>query len=89
MSNTDSHSPFQIILFYGNPQDDVQGLKLNIMTFGANYAPYLAIRTIHQLADGCEADNPFVSEAMRNQKYVDDILAGSHSFAETTLILVR
>ena len=78
------HTPFQRILFRRNPQEDVQDVELNTVTFGVNCAPYLAIRTLHQLAEDCESDHPFASEILRNQMYVDDILAGSHSFVEAT-----
>ena len=40
----------------------------------------MAIRTLHQLTD--ESDHPFASKILQNQMYVDDILAGSHSFVE-------
>ena len=71
-------------MFLRSPKEDVQDFELNIVTFGVNCAPYLAILTLHQLADDCESDHQFASQILRNQTYVDDILAGSHSFAEAT-----
>ena len=47
-----------------------------------NCAPYLAIRTLQQLAEDCESR--FASEVLWNQMYVNDILAGSHSLVEVT-----
>ena len=44
----------------------------------------MAIQTLHQLAEDCESYHSFASEILRKKMYVDDILAGSHSFVEAT-----
>ena len=64
------------------PQEDVKDLKLNLVTFGVNCARYLAVRTLLLLTEDCESVHPFASEILRNQMYVDGILAGAHSFVE-------
>lgn len=75
-------TPFQRILFRDNPEDDVQDYELNTVTFGVNCAPYLALRTLLQLANDCEPHNPAASEILRSQMYVDDVLAGSHELED-------
>ncbi|XP_037818450.1 uncharacterized protein LOC119608194 [Lucilia sericata] len=76
-----SQTPFQRIIFRDSPQKDPQDFELNTVTFGVNCAPYLAIRTLLELARLCEATNPVASEILRNHMYVDDVLAGAHTIS--------
>ncbi|XP_065362180.1 uncharacterized protein LOC135955751 [Calliphora vicina] len=76
-----SHTPFQRIIFRNSPQDEPQDFELNTVTFGVNCAPYLAIRTLLELAKSCEQSNPAVSNILRNYMYVDDVLAGAHTLS--------
>ncbi|XP_046807521.1 uncharacterized protein LOC124420038 [Lucilia cuprina] len=73
------HTPFQRILFRKNPNSSVQDYQLNTVTFGVNCAPYLAIRTLIQLAEDVELENPSASKILKNSMYVDDVLAGEHT----------
>lgn len=73
------HTPFQRILFRRNPDDVIQDYELKTVTFGVNCAPYLAIRTIMQIADDVQPYYPIASEILRNSMYVDDALVGAHS----------
>ncbi|XP_075167705.1 uncharacterized protein LOC142239828 [Haematobia irritans] len=49
-----AHTSLQRIVFRDSPQKDVQDYELQTVTFGVNCAPYLAIRTLLQLADNSE-----------------------------------
>ncbi|XP_075150481.1 uncharacterized protein LOC142224584 [Haematobia irritans] len=62
------HTPFQRIIFRPDPDLPIQ-----------DYAPYLAIRTLLQLADDVKSTYPKASEILRNCMYVDDALVGAHS----------
>lgn len=75
-------TPFQRILFRNNPEVDIKDFELNTVTFGVNCAPYLAIRTLIQLANDNKAQNPAASEILNTQMYVDDVLAGSHELED-------
>ncbi|XP_075156248.1 uncharacterized protein LOC142229564 [Haematobia irritans] len=55
---------------------------LNTVTFGVNCAPYLALRTLLQLADDESRRFPIGSKILKECMYVDDALVGSHSIAE-------
>lgn len=74
-----SDRPFQKILFQKSSQDPVQDFQLKTVTFGVNCAPFLAIRTLLQLATDSETQFPLAANILRNETYVDDILSGSHS----------
>ncbi|XP_065369024.1 uncharacterized protein LOC135961453 [Calliphora vicina] len=75
------HTPFQRIIFRNSPHKELEDFELQTVTFGVNCAPYLAIRTLHELAEQCYNDYPEVSSILRNHMYVDDVLAGSHDIS--------
>ncbi|XP_075158049.1 uncharacterized protein LOC142231320 [Haematobia irritans] len=73
-----AHTSLQRIVFRDSPQKDVQDYELQTVTFGVNCAPYLAIRTLLQLADDSEDDYPHAAHILRRCMYVDDVLTGYH-----------
>ncbi|XP_037821723.1 uncharacterized protein LOC119610536 [Lucilia sericata] len=80
-----SHTPFQRILFRDSPTEEIQEYELQTVTFGVNCAPYLAIRTLVQLAEDSEAEYPLAAKILRKCMYVDDVLTGTHEIS-TALI---
>ncbi|XP_046810948.1 uncharacterized protein LOC124420806 [Lucilia cuprina] len=76
-----SQTSFQRIIFRSTPQHEPQDFELNTVTFGVNCAPYLAIRTLLELANISEQSNPSVSNILRNYMYVDDVLGGAHTLS--------
>ncbi|XP_065356196.1 uncharacterized protein LOC135950589 [Calliphora vicina] len=76
-----SHTLYQRIIFRKTPNVEPQDFELKTVTFGVNCAPYLAIRTLLELAKICESQYPEVSNILRNYMYVDDVLAGSHELS--------
>ncbi|XP_054083224.1 uncharacterized protein LOC128920268 isoform X1 [Zeugodacus cucurbitae] len=70
---------FQRIVFRNSINSPISDYKLKTVTFGINCAPYLAIRTLHEVAKTCETNLPLASSVLQTQTYVDDILSGSHS----------
>ncbi|XP_046803840.1 uncharacterized protein LOC124419256 [Lucilia cuprina] len=80
-----SHTPFQRILFRDSPTEEIKQYELQTVTFGVNCAPYLAIRSLLQLADDFESQYPLASQIIRKGMYVDDVLTGTHD-VETALV---
>ncbi|XP_075156365.1 uncharacterized protein LOC142229664 [Haematobia irritans] len=76
------HAPFQRILYRSDPDMEIKDYQLKTVTFGINCAPYLALRTLLQLAEDEEKRFPLGSRILRNNMYVDDALAGAHSVSE-------
>ncbi|XP_075155891.1 uncharacterized protein LOC142229231 [Haematobia irritans] len=76
------HRSFQRVLFRRNPNESVQDYQLDTVTFGVNCAPFLAIRTLLQLADDIRETFPLACNILRNAMYVDDALVGAHSIPE-------
>lgn len=76
-----TNTPFQRILYRDDPQEDLREYELQTVTFGLNCAPYLALRTIQQLATDVKDSYPLASHILMSCMYVDDVLAGSHDIA--------
>ncbi|XP_075150623.1 uncharacterized protein LOC142224721 [Haematobia irritans] len=82
-----SHAPLQRIVFRDSPTRTVQDYELQTVTFGVNCAPYLAIRTLLQLAEDTEEEFPLAADILRKCMYVDDVLTGTHDLE--TAIMAR
>ncbi|XP_076661021.1 uncharacterized protein LOC143364713 [Halictus rubicundus] len=73
---------FQRILWRDNPEDKILVYHLTTVTYGLTCAPFLAIRTLLQLADDEEDQFPRGATTLREATYVDDILSGDSSEEE-------
>ncbi|XP_029166205.1 uncharacterized protein LOC114937011 [Nylanderia fulva] len=73
----------QRILWRADPAAMVQDYRLTTVTYGTASAPYLAIRTLLQLAQDESHRFPLEAAVLRANTYVDDILAGASSMEET------
>ncbi|XP_075162851.1 uncharacterized protein LOC142235484 [Haematobia irritans] len=73
--------PYQRILFRQN--GSINDFQLKTVTFGINCAPFLAIRTLVQLASDSEVQYPKSASILRNETYVDDILSGGYTIDGT------
>lgn len=58
-------------------------IELQTVTYGTNSAPFLATRSLLQLAkEEEEGTFPLASRVLLEQCYVDDITAGANTMAE-------
>ena len=80
---SDEHKQYQRILFRKSSEKPVEDYQLKTVTFGVNCAPYLAIRTLLQLAKDCKDKFPLAAHIIESETYVDDVLAGGHVLSET------
>ncbi|XP_059217550.1 uncharacterized protein LOC131994726 [Stomoxys calcitrans] len=76
------HRVFQRILHRIDPNGSISDYELDTVTFGVNCAPFLAIRTILQLADDVKESFPLAAHILRDSMYVDDALAGAHTIED-------
>ncbi|XP_075161769.1 uncharacterized protein LOC142234494 [Haematobia irritans] len=74
-----SQTQYQRILFRKSPTDPLDDFELLTVTFGVNCAPFLAIRTLLQLAEDVADTYPLASQIIRENLYVDDVLTGAHT----------
>ncbi|XP_065362054.1 uncharacterized protein LOC135955625 [Calliphora vicina] len=77
-----TQTKFQRILFRKSTSDPIEDYELLTVTFGVNCAPFLAIRTLLQLAEEVQMTHPLASNILKQNMYVDDILAGGHTIEE-------
>lgn len=71
------HQRYQLVLWRESPADPLCVYSLNRVTFGVSSLPYLAIRTLHQIAEDEGQDYPEASTVLKTQTYVDDVICGA------------
>lgn len=70
---------FQRIVWRNHRSDEIKAYRLNTVTYGTTSAPFLAIRTLKQIAYDCPRANQTTREKIINDFYVDDLLSGSEN----------
>lgn len=73
---------FHRIVWRSNADQEIKDYRLLTVTFGTSCAPYLAIKTLRQLAEYEKQNHPIATEVLLNDFYVDDMLSGSDSIAD-------
>ncbi|GFQ98718.1 uncharacterized protein TNCT_730361 [Trichonephila clavata] len=74
------HRDLQMILWKDSADGPVKTYKLNTVTYGTTCAPYLATRTIQQLARDEGENYPLTASVTIRDIYMDDILTRSSDF---------
>ncbi|XP_044594831.1 uncharacterized protein LOC123272197 [Cotesia glomerata] len=74
------HHKFQRIFHYHN--EKISTFELQRVTFGVSAAPFLATRTVNQLADDERHNFPNASIVLKRDLYVDNLLTGTNSLPE-------
>lgn len=73
---------YQQILYRTNESEPIKIYRANTVTYGTASAPFLAIRTLFQLADDVNSEFPEVAEVLKRDLYVDDGVTGADTFDE-------
>ncbi|XP_061718193.1 uncharacterized protein LOC133525819 [Cydia pomonella] len=73
---------FQRILWRQSPEEPLRDYRLRTVTFGVSSSPYLALRTIKQLAYDEAKHFPLASPVLLNDVFVDDVVTGADTTAE-------
>lgn len=77
-----TQTDLQRILWRENPNNPLEEYRLLTVTYGTSSAPYLAIKTLQQLALDERDSFPEATEILKNDFYVDDLLSGANSVEE-------
>lgn len=72
-----SHRNFQRFLWRSSSKHVIKEYTLNRVTFGVSSAPYLALRTLRQLALLEQGEYPLAANILLNSVYVDDCVVGA------------
>lgn len=76
------HAEFQRVVWRDDPESEIKEYKLVRVTFGTAAAPYLAVKSLQQVAvDTCES-LPEIAEIIKNEFYVDDLMSGCQTVEE-------
>lgn len=77
---------FQRILWRFDFSQPIREYELSTVTYGIKAAPFLAMRTLLQLATDEEKKYPIAAKITREEFYVDDVLTGANSIREAAEI---
>ncbi|XP_054706729.1 uncharacterized protein LOC129216539 [Uloborus diversus] len=77
-----SQQNLQRILWKKTAEDPVLTFKLKTVTYGTSSAPYLAIRTLQQLAYDEASKFPLASAVTLSDFYMDDVVSGASTIKE-------
>jgi hypothetical protein len=72
----------QKIIWRDSPSENLREYKLCSLTYGYKCAPWLAMRTLKQLAIDDGHKHPAAAEVLKNEFYVDDLISGHNSIEE-------
>ncbi|CAK1591284.1 unnamed protein product [Parnassius mnemosyne] len=78
----DQDTDFQRLVWRDEPESEIKEFKLVRVTFGTSSAPYLAVKTLHQVTIDEGKEFPNVAETVKTDFYVDDLLTGCQTVEE-------
>ncbi|XP_037048457.1 uncharacterized protein LOC119082906 [Bradysia coprophila] len=70
---------YHTILWREQPATPIKEYQLTTATFGTAAAPFMATRTLRQIADDAKTEYPLAEHLIKNDFYVDDFISGSNS----------
>ena len=73
---------YQHILWRETPDSPLKEYELNTVTYGVSSSPYLAIRTLRQLANDNNTEFPRAAQVLCEETFMDDITTGCSSYDE-------
>lgn len=79
---TEKDADYQRILWRNNSNEIIKDYCLSTVTFGTSSAPFLAIRTLQQLAKDEMHRYPIAAQTVLSEFYVDDLLTGADTISE-------
>ncbi|XP_053989874.1 uncharacterized protein LOC128882320, partial [Hylaeus volcanicus] len=77
----------QMILWRESCDEPIKSYKMTTVTFGLKDAPYLAIRSLHEIAQRVKEKYPRAAKAILKCFYVDDYSGGAETVDEALSIL--
>lgn len=82
----DDDADYQRIFWRDAPEKDLIEYKILRVTFGTSSAPYLAVRTLLQLAIDEGSKYPLVVDKVKRDFYMDDFMSGCENVKEAMQI---
>jgi len=76
------HQQYQTILWRYSTEEPIKEYTLTTVTYGTSSAPFLAVRTLQQLATDEKKNFPRAADIATKDFYVDDLLTGADSSSD-------
>lgn len=76
------HTDLQRIMWRNDDSENLESYRLLTVTFGTAAAPYLAVRTLLQLADDESESYPRGAAIVKDSFYMDDLMTGHEDLSE-------
>lgn len=76
----------QRIIWRRNSRDPLQEYRLCRVTFGTASAPYLAVKTMHKVAEDEGIEHPEAVKTIKEDFYMDDLMSGQDTVEEAVHI---
>lgn len=80
---------YQRIVWRKEPDEEIQDYELLTVTFGTASAPYLAVKTLHQVALDYKQEFPTASEIVPTSYYMDDLMTGCSTIEEGRTLYIE
>lgn len=77
-----SDQDLQLVLWRFNPNDPIRTFKLTTVTFGLMSSPFLALRTMRQMAVDYATEYPLAAQVILKETFVDNITTGGRDVEE-------
>lgn len=77
---------FQRVLWRDDPETEIKDYKLLRVTFGTASAPYLAVKSLQQVAQNEGSEFPLASVKVKTDFYVDDLMTGVETVEDGILL---
>ncbi|XP_045456928.1 uncharacterized protein LOC123666956 [Melitaea cinxia] len=77
---------YQLILWRENPSDPIRVFELNTTTYGLRSSPYIAMRTLLELAERERLHYARGASILETSVYMDDICTGASSVEEALVL---
>ncbi|XP_055527372.1 uncharacterized protein LOC129719987 [Wyeomyia smithii] len=82
-------APLQSILWQFREEDEVETYELKTVTYGTKPAPFLATRTLKQLAIDEAERYPLAANVIENDVYMDDVITGADDVETATRLRLQ
>lgn len=82
----DEDAEYQRILWRDIPNEEIREYKLLRVTFGTSAAPYLAVKSLIQVAKDEGKDFPLAADRVKKEFYMDDLMSGCEKEEEAVEI---
>ena len=79
------HRRFQRLLWRSSADEPIGVYELNTVAFGVKASPFLALRTLQQLAEDEGTSYPLASSIVKRDMYVDDVVSSVNSVDKAVL----